>query len=94
MNKNGLIQPVHFLKVSHHGSHTGMPPVEILDRLLPMPPPAQQRRAAVSTFLQTYPGVPNQDTLDELARRADLRSTLDLAAGELSLEFRFSPAGP
>jgi hypothetical protein len=94
MNKKGLIQPVHFLKVSHHGSHTGMPPIEILDKLLPMPPPGGQRRAAVSTFLHTYPGVPNQDTLDELARRTDLKSTLDLAAGELFLEFSFSSAGP
>jgi beta-lactamase superfamily II metal-dependent hydrolase len=89
------IGPVHFLKVSHHGSHTGMPPDDVLARLIPSPPPGGHRaRAAVSTYPNTYPGVPDKDTLDALKARLDLRSTRDLAAGELFLEYRFKASGP
>ncbi len=95
MDKLGLIEPVHFVKVSHHGSHTGMPPPAILDKLLPVPTAnASRPRAAMSTYLKTYPGVPNDATVKELRRRTTLTSTLDLAAGELFIEYRFKPAGP
>jgi hypothetical protein len=40
MAKVGVVAPVHFLKVSHHGSHTGMPPDDILDDVLPRQRPA------------------------------------------------------
>ena len=93
MDREGLIQPVHFLKVSHHGSHTGMPPTEILDKLLPLPAPdPRPRRAAVSTFPDTYEGVPDEGTLVELRRRTTLTSTMDLPAGQLFVDFTFSPA--
>jgi hypothetical protein len=95
MDSKGLVSPVHFLKVSHHGSETGMPPPEILDKLLPLPPPAGPRpRAAVSTYPGNYPGVPNDLTLDGLRERADVRTTLDLAPGELFLEYAFPEGGP
>ena len=95
MDKHDLVQPVDFLKVSHHGSDTGMPPDEILDKLLPMPRPAgRPRRAAVSTYPNTYPGVPDKGTLEKLGKRIDVRSTRDLAPGKLFLEFRFPSKGP
>ncbi len=95
MDSLGLVEPVHFLKVSHHGSETGMPPPEILDKLLPVPVPGAPRpRAAVSTYPGSYPGVPNDLTLTGLRARADVSSTLDLAAGELFLELRFPDSGP
>ena len=95
MDAKGLVQPVHFLKVSHHGSHTGLPPPAILDKLLPMPAPAgKKRQAAVSTYLHTYPGVPDPPTLKEVGRRTHLRSTLDLAPGTLSFELKFPSTGP
>jgi beta-lactamase superfamily II metal-dependent hydrolase len=95
MDKHDLVKPVDFLKVSHHGSDTGLPPDEILDKLLPMPrPPGRPRKAAVSTYPNTYPGVPDDDTLDAVRERADLRSTRDLAPGKLFLEFRFPSTGP
>ena len=95
MDAKGLVQPVHFLKVSHHGSHTGLPPAAILDKLLPMPAPAgKKRQAAVSTYLHTYPGVPDPPTLKEVGHRTDLRSTLDLAPGTLSFELKFPSTGP
>ncbi len=95
MDREGMVGPVHFLKVSHHGSVTGLPPAEILDKLLPpTPPPARRGRGAVSTYPDTYPGVPDKDTLDKLRERIDVRSTRDLAPGKLFLEFRFPSKGP
>ena len=95
MAKVGVVGPVHFLKVSHHGSHTGMPPEEILDDVLPRPAPGATRsRAAVSTYPNTYPGVPDEETLDVLRERVDLSSTRDLQAGELFVELTFDEAGP
>jgi hypothetical protein len=93
MDREGVIKPIHFLKVSHHGSHTGMPPTEpidILDKLLPMPPPdARPRRSVVSTFPLTYPGVPDDPTLEELRRRTELLTTTDLGPGQLFVEVPF-----
>ena len=95
MDSFGLVEPVHFLKVSHHGSETGMPPPAVLDRLLPVPAPGAPRaRAAVSTYPGNYPGVPNDLTLGGLRERADVLSTVDLAPGDLFLELRFPDTGP
>jgi beta-lactamase superfamily II metal-dependent hydrolase len=95
MDKLGLVGPVHFLKVSHHGSSTGMPPDAILDKLLPMPAPAGfTRRAAVSTFIGNYDGVPNDDTLRELRLRSTLSSTLDLPPNGLFVDIPFPSSGP
>jgi hypothetical protein len=95
MAKVGLLGPVHFLKVSHHGSHTGMPPDDILDQVLPAPGAGATRaRAAVSTFPGTYSGVPDRDTLNALGERLELHSTRDLQPGELFLEIPFDEAGP
>jgi len=73
MEKRNLLRPVHFIKVSHHGSLTGTPPVEILEKVLPMPSPdARSRYGAVSTFVGTYNGVPDSDTLDEIGQHCKL----------------------
>ena len=94
MDKLGLVGPVHFLKVSHHGSHTGMPPAEILDKLLPKPPTAAgKRKAGMSTYPGNYDGVPNDDTLKELRKRTTIVSTLDQPT-ELYKEIRFPDTGP
>jgi beta-lactamase superfamily II metal-dependent hydrolase len=74
MGKRNLLKPVHFLKVSHHGSHTGTPPVESLEKVLPITSPdARSRYGAVSTFVGTYNGVPDSDTLAEIEQRCELR---------------------
>ncbi len=95
MDKLGLVQPVHFLKVSHHGSHTGMPPEEILEKLLPMPASSagKKRKSAVSTYPGNYDFVPHEDTLKELKKRTRLTSTLDEPT-ELFKEIRFPDTGP
>ena len=95
MDKLGLVEPVHFLKVSHHGSHTGMPPEDMVEKLLPLPKAGAVRpQAAVSTFPFTYNDVPNKDTTDELARRVTLTSTRDVKPGKLFIEYKFSDKGP
>jgi hypothetical protein len=78
MAKEGMLKPVHFLKVSHHGSHNGTPADEVFEAIMPaVPPDDRPRRAAISTWDHTYNGIPHQLTNDRLAERATLLSTLD-----------------
>ena len=78
MNKKQVVSPVHFLKVSHHGSHNGTPDGELFDALMPkVPGDRRKRRAAVSTWTDTYNGIPHLDTDDRIKSRAKLSSTLD-----------------
>jgi beta-lactamase superfamily II metal-dependent hydrolase len=90
MNKRNLLKPVHFLKVSHHGSSNGTPDKDLLDKILPVPvPDGRERRSVVSTFPGTYPGVPDTDTLTELQARTTLISTADFAAGQVFVDLTF-----
>ena len=78
MDEQGVLEPIHLLKIAHHGSWNGTPQGALLDKILPEPPPDdRQRYAVVSTCLETYGGVPHTDTLDLLGLRAELHSTLD-----------------
>ena len=78
MNKRGVLKPVHFLKVSHHGSWNGTPFGEILDKILPATPPDRRKRhAAVSTCEGAYAGVPDKEVLEQLGRRCEVRSVED-----------------
>jgi beta-lactamase superfamily II metal-dependent hydrolase len=92
MNKKGVLNPIHFLKVSHHGSHNGTPDANLLQKILPgsTSTDGRQRRAAVSTFEDTYSGIPHQQTLDELEHEHGciIYKTLGLKDGEaLKIEF-------
>ncbi len=70
MNKHGVLSPVDFYKVSHHASRTGLPPLEILDRILHRDPDEHRRpKAVVSTFAGVYNGLPDPATLDLLRSR-------------------------
>ena len=67
MDKEGVLSPIDFLKVGHHGSHNGTPHANLLDRLFPMPAPLNRTRvAAVSTYKNQYSGIPHNATFDEL----------------------------
>lgn len=92
MAKRGVLEPVHFLKVGHHGSHNGTPPDELLDQILPpQAPDARSRFAVVSTADDTYPSVPDAATLDErLATRCTLVDTRALAPGSFT-DLLFAP---
>lgn len=84
MDKFNKVSPVHFLKVSHHGSRTGLPNKETLDRLLPdHPPDAKPRHAVVSTCFDTYSGVPDEELLNsQLGVRCQLAWTSEDALGD------------
>ncbi len=82
MDKRGRLKPVHLFKVSHHGSRTGLPPAEILGKVLPIEPAdGRPRSAVVSTFVGTYPGVPDPDVLGEIEERCSIKDTRTLPDG-------------
>jgi beta-lactamase superfamily II metal-dependent hydrolase len=73
MDKRGMLGPVHFLKVAHHASWNGTPPLSLLDEVLPLPAPDDRpRRALVSTCADTYHNVPDEETVEEVGRRAEV----------------------
>lgn len=83
MHQRGMLQPVHFLKVGHHGSHNGTPPDELLDNILPEDAADDRPRfALVSTADDTYSGVPDTHTLNErIAQRCSVTDTRRLQPG-------------
>ncbi|NMO17670.1 hypothetical protein HPC49_10345 [Pyxidicoccus fallax] len=77
MKKHGVLKPVHFLKVSHHGSHNGTPDGDIFDAILPVQPPdGRQRTAVISAYDGTYNGIPHAPTNERLRSRCALSTTL------------------
>lgn len=93
MRKAGVLRPVHFLKVSHHGSHNGTPEAG-LDLVLPAARPDDRpRHALVSTVAGAYSGVPDDQTLARLRQRATLHDTRSVPPGK-ALEIRFPAALP
>jgi beta-lactamase superfamily II metal-dependent hydrolase len=89
MAREGVLKPVHFLKVSHHGSHNGTPADDVFEAILPAAPPDNRpRTAAISTWEDTYPGIPHSPTNTRLAERATVHSTLD-RRDDLFYEVRF-----
>jgi hypothetical protein len=88
MHERGL-RPVHFLKVSHHGSHNGTYD-ELFDQLLPaQSPDGRDRHALVSTHDGDWDSVPDTDgTLSLYSSRCTLHDTRTVAHGA-SLEIRF-----
>lgn len=78
MERTNGLRPVHFLKVSHHGSKNGTPRSQ-LDKVLPEhPPDGKPRFAVVLTREGPYTGVPDPDTLTLVASRAHLDDTRSL----------------
>jgi beta-lactamase superfamily II metal-dependent hydrolase len=95
MDKRGVLHPVHFLKVGHHGSWNGTPPPELLEKVLPEAPPDDRpRQAVVSTHRDTYNDVPEEETLEQIGLRAEVRRIgEDAATGLIDLEFPDPGAG-
>ena len=69
MARHAGLQPVDLLKVSHHGSRTGHPPPDALDRILP--PVRRPRAVAILSTLHTerWTTVPDPETIAELEAR-------------------------
>jgi hypothetical protein len=68
--EEGLLKPVHFLKVSHHGSHNGTPTDSRFEAILPAAPLMTARAMPSSRRGSTPIRYP-------LAERATVHSTLD-----------------
>jgi beta-lactamase superfamily II metal-dependent hydrolase len=72
MKAKGVLKPIHFLKVSHHGSVNGTPDLDILDLVLPpVRPDKKKRTAIVSTWDHTYGGIPHAPTDDLIKSRCN-----------------------
>ncbi|MCK4609625.1 MAG: hypothetical protein KAU62_00570, partial [Candidatus Heimdallarchaeota archaeon] len=69
-----FLQPVHFLKISHHGSKNGTPEEEILNEFFPEKPFTDgiQRFALLSTRNCTYNQVPSDPTLAKIRNRCNV----------------------
>jgi beta-lactamase superfamily II metal-dependent hydrolase len=90
MAREQVIEPVHFLKVSHHGSHNGTPDGAIFEALLPaQAPDDRQRYAYISSADDTYGGIPHAETNARLAERAVVASTRALRDDQPYLEAVF-----
>lgn len=89
MNKHDRLQPVHLLKVSHHGSHNGTPSGELLETILPQEPQDDRNRCGVvSAYPGTYNNVPDEETLVELQQRCELLRIEGLPDGQyIDIEF-------
>ena len=83
MRDQELLKPVHFVKISHHGSVNGTV-AEILDVVFPEDDPdGKPRRALVSTHDHDWDSVPDPDTLKLYPKRGcEVLDTRDVAEGE------------
>ena len=77
MQSFGVLRPVDFVKVSHHGSHNGTPADSILEAYLPAQVGSANRKAVISTWTDTYGGIPDTTTNARIAQRCTLTSMLD-----------------
>jgi beta-lactamase superfamily II metal-dependent hydrolase len=84
MHAAGLLTPVHFLKVAHHGSHNATPDDATLDAILPRARVDKRPvTALVSTCQEVYESVPHDLTLDRIRSRCDtFLSTTDVRPGK------------
>lgn len=88
MDAHQMLQPVQFLKISHHGSHNGTPDVKLLDKVLPPRAGRRKRRAVLSTYPDTYGGVPDAETVALIQSRCAVTSVEGLADGAyVDIEF-------
>jgi hypothetical protein len=89
MHDRGVLRPVHFVKVAHHGSHNGTYD-EQFDELLPeLSDDGRERHALVSTHDGDWDSVPDTDgTLSLYSSRCTLHDTRGIDAGA-SLEITF-----
>ncbi len=89
MHEQGAVGPVHFVKVSHHGSHNGTFD-EKFDELMPIvSPDGRERHALVSTHDGDWDSVPDTEgTLSLYSSRCTLHDTRTVERGS-SLEIRF-----
>ena len=81
MDRNDLLRPVHFLKISHHGSANGSPERQI-DKVLPEETPADGRpRFAVVRFRKHIEEHAQKIVDVDVAKRRDDKTRLHTRSG-------------
>jgi beta-lactamase superfamily II metal-dependent hydrolase len=91
MKENDVLEPVHFLKVSHHGSSNGTPTGDVFDAILPEnSPDGRERVAVISTWRNTYNGIPHPPTNARIESRCRLVTNLD-QEDDLYFDLEFPP---
>ena len=66
MGKHNVIEPVHFFKISHHGSINGMPPPRFLDVMFPGDSyDGREPKALLTSYKGVYNNVPD-DTVTKI----------------------------
>ena len=60
-----VMKEVDFIKVSHHGSKTGIPSDEIFKEFLPKINDPSRKTAVVTTYHDTHPGVPARKMIEK-----------------------------
>ncbi len=88
MHQQGVLRPVHFVKVSHHGSHNGTDDDRFDALMPPESPDGRERHAVVSTHDGDWDSVPDPPTLATYRGRCTLHDTRDVPRGE-AVELRF-----
>jgi beta-lactamase superfamily II metal-dependent hydrolase len=93
MRASNVLRPVHFVKISHHGSHNGTLDDHIEDVLPVASHDGRERHAIVSTHDDDWPSVPDQPTLDLYEQRATLHDTRRMPRGS-PIEVSFPRLAP
>ena len=88
MQQQGLLRPVHLVKVSHHGSHNGTDEDHLDTLIPPQSHDGRPRHALVSTHDGDWDSVPDRDTLSVYASRCILHDTRQAERGA-PVEIRF-----
>jgi beta-lactamase superfamily II metal-dependent hydrolase len=92
MRDKGVLEAVHFVKVSHHGSHNGTVDA-VLDVIFPEVDDGRPRRAVVSTHNDDWDSVPDGDTLALYrSHGCELFDTRDQGPGS-AVEISFDGSG-
>ena len=88
LQQQGLLRPVHLVKVSHHGSHNGTDEDHLDTLIPPQSHDGRPRHALVSTHDGDWDSVPDRDTLSVYASRCILHDTRQAERGA-PVEIRF-----
>lgn len=90
MNRANALSGVDFLKISHHGSSNGTPDPDLLKVIFPETGKKKVKRfAALSTYPDTYSGIPDKPSISDLeSLGCKVETTQGLKDGQ-ALEFRF-----
>jgi hypothetical protein len=93
MVERDVLHPVDLLKMAHHGSRTGRPPTEALDRIMPRTPTPSAVAVLSSHATDQWKGVPDADAIAELEERTSALLRTDSVEPGTPIVIEIAPAG-